>query len=224
MFTIFERGISTVAFYDAITEFIFIEDRPQKSDIIFIPGSDYGCLAAHAAALYREGLAPYVMPSGKYSILSNGFCLPQDSSKYLENKENLDSIQTECDYLSAVLMQNGVPASAVLPEPEASSTYENAIFSRRLLDKLGITIHTAILSCQAYHARRCLLYYQLLFPEVRFCVSPVITQGISRDNWFLDPDKIDKVLGEMERCGSQFHNILKEMLPSEGTGTGGRES
>ena len=56
MFTIFERGISTVAFYDAITEFIFIEDRPQKSDIIFIPGSDYGCLAAHAAALYREGL------------------------------------------------------------------------------------------------------------------------------------------------------------------------
>lgn len=210
-----------MAFYDAITEFIFIEDKPQKSDIIFIPGSDYGCLAAHAADLYKEGLAPYVMPSGKYSILTDGFSLPSDSSEYLGSEANLASIRTECDYLSAVLLHNGVPVSAVLPEPEAAYTYENAIFSKRLLDKMGIPIHTAILSCQAYHARRCLLYYQLLFPDVEFFVSPVVTQQISRDNWFLNPVKIDKVLGEIERCGSQFHDILKETLPNSGAGTGG---
>ena len=37
-----------------------------------------------------------------------------------------------------------------------------------------------------------------------------MTRGISRDNWFLDGEKIDVVLGELERCGSQFHEILRE--------------
>ena len=38
-------------------------------------------------------------------------------------------------------------------------------------------------------------------------------QGIRRDNWYLSEAGIGLVLGEMERCGSQFHEILREMMP-----------
>ena len=58
------------------------------------------------------------------------------------------------------------------------------------------------------------MYYQEQFPRTQLIVCPVVTQGISRENWYLDEKKIDVVLGEVERCGSQFHEILKARIPA----------
>ncbi len=55
------------AFYDGITEFIFVENQPQKADVIFLPGGAYPEAALYAAKLYQECYAPLVLPSGKYS-------------------------------------------------------------------------------------------------------------------------------------------------------------
>ena len=63
---------------------------------------------------------------------------------------------------------------AILQEKQATYTYENAIFSRKLTDKLGLDIKKAILVCQAYHARRASLYYQVCYPETEILVCPVI--------------------------------------------------
>ena len=57
---------------------------------------------------------------------------------------------------------------------------------------------------------RALLYYQALFPETRILVTPTVTQGIRREDWFGRPKTIDLVLQEVEHCGSQFHEILKK--------------
>ena len=54
-------------------EFIFVENRPEKADIIFVPGNGYPQMAEKAAELYREGYAPVVLPSGKYSITTGRF-------------------------------------------------------------------------------------------------------------------------------------------------------
>ena len=180
-------------FYQCITDFIFVEHQPETADIIFVPGGNYPEAALHAAELYHQGWAPWVLPSGKYSILQGYFPGEQE---------------TEWEYLRDILVKAGVPEPAVLKENNATFTYENAIESRKVTDALGMTIRTAILSCQAYHARRCLMYYQEQFPETEFLVCPVETKGINRENWFLDRTKIDVVLGEVERCGSQFHEIL----------------
>ena len=108
-------------------------------------------------------------------------------------------------------MEKDVPAENILPERQATFTYENAIYTRKLTDALGLTVRTALLSCQAYHARRALLYYQALFPETRILVTPTVTQGIRREDWFERPKTIDLVLQEVEHCGSQFHEILKNI-------------
>ena len=57
-----------LSFREEITKYIFAEDMLQKADIILIPGNAYPQNAERAAALYRQGYAPYILPSGKYSL------------------------------------------------------------------------------------------------------------------------------------------------------------
>ncbi|MDO4321064.1 MAG: YdcF family protein [Lachnospiraceae bacterium] len=185
-------------FYQCITDFIFIEDEPQSADVIFVPGGNYPEAAQHAAELYRKGFAPYILPSGRYSVL--------------EGKFEREGFETECDYLCDILYRGGVPKEAVIREDRATFTYENAIYSRKCIQELGLSVRRAILCCQAFHARRSLMYYQEQLPEVEFLVCPVVTKGISRDTWYRSGQGIDTVLGEMERCGGQFHEIMRKHM------------
>ena len=183
-------------FLEEMTNFIFLEDEPKKADVIFVPGSEEGSLAKTAAKLYLEGFAPVIVPSGKYAKWTG--------------HSIVDQFETESDHFAHLLMEEGVPEEAILKEREATYTYQNAIHTRKLLDERGIEVKRAILCCQAYHARRSKLYYQVLFPETEILVVPTITKGITRDNWFKSREKSEIVLGEIERCGSQFHEIGAE--------------
>ena len=183
-------------FIEDITDFIFVEDKPEKADIIFIPGGNQGAIAVKAAKLYQAGYAPLILPSGRFSK-PVGRC-------------GIPGYETEWQFLKDILLKEGVPKEAVLEEQQATYTYENAIYSRQVTDRLGLHIRRAILCPQACHARRALLYYEILYPDTKFFVCPAVTREISRDNWFLEDEKIDAVLSELERCGSQFHEILRE--------------
>lgn len=179
-----------------MTNFIFLEDEPEAADVIFLPGSEEGSLAKTAAALYLKGLAPIIVPSGKYAKWTGHSIVGR--------------FETESDYFAHLLMEEGVPAEAILKEREATYTYQNAINTRKLLDERGITVRKALLCPQAYHARRSKLYYQVLFPETEILVCPTVTKGITRDNWYRSEKGRETVLGEIERCGSQFHEIVRE--------------
>ena len=192
-----------MGFVQDITDFIFVEHEPEQADIIFIPGGDQGALAVTAARLYKAGYAPYVLPSGRFSKPVGHCRIPGYEER------------TEWDFLHELLVREGVPDSAILEEKKATYTYENAIYSRKVTDSQGLSIKKAILCPQACHARRALLYYKVCFPETEFFVCPTVTREISRDNWFLDEKKIDIVLGELEKCGSQFHQILREYQKEE---------
>ena len=112
-----------------------------------------------------------------------------------------------------LLMRGGVPEERILREDRATFTWENAIYSRDTLAKAGIEVKQALICCQAFHARRAYTYYQQQFPDVRLRMIPTVTQGISRNNWYLDADKARVVLGELQRCGDQFRCMLPEADP-----------
>jgi len=69
-----------------------------------------------------------------------------------------------------------------------------------------------MICCKSFHARRCLMLYQLAFPEAEIYVVPVDCYGITRDNWYTQEYGIDRVLGELARCGNQFVEDMKEYL------------
>ena len=122
-------------FLNYFTDYIFVKDEPQKADVIFVPGNGYPQMAAHAAELWKEGFAPYVLPSGRYSTVLGHFAGVQDlAEQYGGNYE------TEWEFLRTVLQKNGVPEKAILREDQATYTYENALRSREVTDAAGIEV------------------------------------------------------------------------------------
>ncbi|MFR7973488.1 MAG: YdcF family protein [Lacrimispora saccharolytica] len=193
------------AFLKNFTDFIFLEDQPQKADVIFVPGNGWPQMARRAAELWKEGTAPWILPSGRYSITKGKF-----SGVRTMEERYPGPYETEWKFLRDVLIKEGVPGEAILKEDQASYTYENAIFSRQVTDAAGIQVRRGIICCQSHHARRCRMYYQLLYPDTEFLVVPSNTE-VAKENWYRSEHGIDLVLGEVERCGGQFHQILREL-------------
>jgi uncharacterized SAM-binding protein YcdF (DUF218 family) len=186
-----------------ISNFIFVQDEPQKADIIFIPGGSYPEIAEEAAKLWREGYSNIILTSGKYGVKRGYFPGPLSKVDKYNEKYN-----TEWEFLKAVLVQNGVDEKAVLREDKSQYTYENALLSKEVTDMLNLDIKKAIICSKSFHARRCLMYYQIAYPQAEFIVCPSNVKGITKENWFNNKDGIDKVMGELMRCGSQFKDIF----------------
>lgn len=184
-----------------ITEFIFLADLPEKADLIIVPGNTWPQPARRAAALYHEGMAPYIVVSGRYSKGQQTF-----AGAACEGDRYKGAYMTEADFLTDVLIREGVPETAVLQERKAEFTLENARYIRKLLEEKKMTVKKALICCQAFHARRCRMYFEYVFQDtdVEFLMCPAVTQGISRCSWMESQKGLDTVLGELRRCGEQF--------------------
>lgn len=185
-------------FWEAVTRLVFVSDPPEKADAIFIPGSRQTGPLMRAAQLYREGFAPVIIPSGRYGINKEGFAVT--------------GFETEADWMREMLMREGIPAEAILPERSATFTWENALFSRRLCDAAGIEIRRGLLCCRPFHARRALMYYQTAFPEAQWIACPGSEPGVNADDWHRTPEGRGRILGEVRRLGDQINEQLEELI------------
>ncbi|MDK0710294.1 YdcF family protein [Clostridium perfringens] len=191
---------------DDITKFIFVCDEPKPCDLIFIPGSSKYEISEKASLLYKQGLAKYVLPSGKFSCKLEKF-----PNEKIINKKYAGKYESDWEFCKEVLFRNDVPLESILVENKSTNTSENAFFSRKVTDDLNIEVKSAILCCQAFHARRALITYSLAYPNTQFYVVPVETQGISKNNWYKSDYGINRVLGELRKCGSYFEEYIKDL-------------
>lgn len=103
-----------------------------------------------------------------------------------------------------------------MPEvARSTNTYENAFFSRDITDSQGLTIKTAMICCQAFHARRVLMTYSWAYPETHFIIVPVVTQGIDRDTWYQSQYGVKRVMGELKKCGTYFDDYFRQMIDND---------
>lgn len=189
-----------------ISNYIFLESPLEEADIIFIPGGSYPELGEKAAELWTQEYAPLILPSGKYSPSKGRF------SGALSKKERYSgNYDTEWKFFKDVLIKNGVAEGAILREDTAEYTYQNAFKSREVTDRLGLQIKKAIICCKSFHARRCYTYYQWAYPETELIIIPCGVQDISKENWFCSEQGIDRVMGELIRCGNQFKHYIMEL-------------
>ncbi|MDO5392660.1 MAG: YdcF family protein [Eubacteriales bacterium] len=191
-------------FQESITEFIFVNQKPEPADIIFVPGNGYPQMAERAAGLWKNHMAPLVLPSGRYSVTRGHF------AGVMEKEDRYGGeYETEWEFLSHVLTENGVPQDCILREDRATFTYENAIYSRQVTDCAELEVQKAIICCKSHHARRCLMYFQLLYPQTEFLVCPSDTENITRENWHETEKGIEEVMGEADRIIRQFNLMMK---------------
>ncbi|MGN1029455.1 MAG: YdcF family protein [Bacilli bacterium] len=189
-----------------ISNFVFIKDDLEEADIIFIPGGSYPEVAEEAAKLWKNEYSNLILPSGAYGINIGAFIGPSFKKEIYNQSYN-----TEWEFLKDVLIKNGVKENSILKEDKATFTYENAIFSKKVTDSLGIKINKEIICCKSYHARRCLMYYETLYQDTKFIIHPVDIDNITKNNWYKSKEGINLVLGELERYGWQFKDILKAL-------------
>lgn len=182
-----------------ISNFIFVEDEPRRADAIMIVGGSHTEQGEKAAELWKRQYAPLVLVSGGVSIKTGKFPGPKSKTD-IYNKV----YKTEYEFFTDVLLKNGLPQSAIYGEDKSSFTKENALYTKKVADENGLIIHKAILVCKAFHARRSLMFYQMAFPDVTFYLSTINGYDISKENWYKSDYGIQRVMGELSRCGNQF--------------------
>ena len=97
-----------------IGNFVFLRDEPQPADVIFITGGAYPEVGERAAALWRQGLAPVILPSGRYSVHDGRFIGAQSLADRYPGP-----YATEWEFLRDVCVKNGVDETALLKEDRA---------------------------------------------------------------------------------------------------------
>ena len=129
----------------------------SPADGILVFGSNDLRVAEHAAQLFHEGLAPWILFSGARGRMTQ------------------DWAETEAEAMARVAREHGVPEDAIFIEDKATNTGENIRFARDLLASRGITLSTAIVVQKPYMERRTIAALDVQWPEVGFrATSPAL--------------------------------------------------
>ncbi|MBQ8403115.1 MAG: YdcF family protein [Clostridia bacterium] len=193
-----------------ISNYIFIEDTPCEVDAIFLPGGSHPEQPEYAAELYKKGFAKFIIPSGGVSIKREKWAGVRSKADIYNG-----TYTSDCEFFTDVLLKNGVPKTAIFGENKSRYTKENAFFSKAVADAHNLQIKKAIIVCKAFHARRCFMLYQMAFPETQINVCPVHCYNITKENWHESEQGIERVLGELERCGNQTADEFKEYAKNQ---------
>lgn len=139
--------------------------------------NDAGDRVVYGAKLLKEGKAPWLIVSGGRVAWLSG-TLPESAD------------------MSAVAEAMGVPAEAILPEPDSRNTRENAVNVRRILQERNLG--RVLLVTSAMHMPRAIAIFRNLGVDV----VPVPT-----DYWVTEADVEPSVAGVLIGCLPDAENL-----------------
>ena len=113
-----------------------------RADAIVVLGGDGPRRAAQAASLYRTGIAPFILVSG----------------------------DGDCRDIERLLVIDGVPPSAIAIECGSRTTWENAEYSKPILEVRGV--RRAVLVTSWFHTLRAFYCFDLLAPAIDWMTAP----------------------------------------------------
>ncbi|CAN5489856.1 hypothetical protein BH09VER1_BH09VER1_51710 [soil metagenome] len=129
---------------------------PEKSDFLVVLGGDTADRAPVAARLFREGWAPKVLISG---------------------------FPDECRDNARVLMESGVPASAILFDEKSTTTQTNGVYSAAILKNAGA--QRVILVTSWYHSGRSVRIFRKYLPvAIKIISVPSATPQKWTRQWY----------------------------------------
>ncbi|KAL7923111.1 DUF218 domain-containing protein [Trichoderma austrokoningii] len=120
----------------------------HPADAIFCLCSLDTRIAAHAAQLHLDGLAPYLIFSGDSGALTKGLFA-----------------EPEAVVFAAIAREMGVPADRIIVEPRARNTGENVRFTHDLLREKGLEFKNLVLVQKPYMERRTYATFRKQWPD-----------------------------------------------------------
>ena len=168
-------------------DYLGLHQQPEKADCIVGFGNFNVNIARRAAELYHGGYADRILFTGGLGRNTLGM-LPE----------------AEAVRFARVAMECGVPEEAILREDRSTNTKENIVFTRAMLEDLGLP-HGHLLGVhQPFMERRIRSAFGIYWPEVKFTVtSPrvsipeyladAVTQGLTEEA------AISVIVGDFQR-------------------------
>lgn len=169
----------------AITRFLFVEDVAQPVDLCFILGCPTPTNMDPAIALYRAGLAPFLMIAG-----------------HGPNRQPVPESIRFRDYALA----RDIPGEVMLIETESTNTKENFAFSDPIIaTRFGWErVRTVALVAKPYHMRRAIMTARQQWPtHVRLVARPSQeAHDVQASDWWRTPTGRNYVLKELRAIGT----------------------
>ncbi|MFJ6704581.1 MULTISPECIES: YdcF family protein [unclassified Streptomyces] len=153
--------ISAQVWVDAQTlwDFQQMGHQPRPCSVAVGLGSHDLGVADTTAELYHRGMFPLVVFTGATSRTTQERMPRGEAEHYRERAVEL-----------------GVPAEAILVEPEARNTGDNIRFSREVLEEVGVPVSSVLLVSKPYEERRSYATARKLWPGVEWvCASTPMT-------------------------------------------------
>jgi uncharacterized SAM-binding protein YcdF (DUF218 family) len=144
---------------ERLWDYHHMNQRPERSDVIFVLCSHDTAVAERGAQLYLEEWAPLLVYSGGLGGIT----------------KNLWS-EPEAELFASIARGMGVPDSAILVETRSTNTGENVRFTKKLLAERGLEPQRLILVQKPYMERRTYATFKNYWPEPRvFVTSPQVS-------------------------------------------------
>ncbi len=144
-----------LAMLHPLWDYLAVCDPATSADVIFVFGSQDLAVPARAAELYHEGYASQVLVTGSYGRMTRGV-FPKPEALVFKD----------------LLVESGVPESAVVTDIEAANTLENVQFGMAAMRRSGMTPRTALLVAKGFVMRRCVATFARQFGDVRVRACP----------------------------------------------------
>lgn len=141
---------------------------PAKADFIFVTGTQLPDPIPHAINLYRQDIAPYI-------VLTGG--------------KNRHTGVNEANRHRELLLEAGIPDSAIILENKSTNTLENVAFAKPLMaEKKALdAIGSIVLVAKWMHSRRALMTLKKHLPDgIRYYCKTYHPKGITPDNWHVN--------------------------------------
>jgi uncharacterized SAM-binding protein YcdF (DUF218 family) len=171
-----------VAFTVLITGSGLLLEGPQpaleRADaIIVISGDESQARLSEGIRLFRAGWAPKLIFSGAAQ----------------------DGVLSNARAMEMTALELGIPASAMLLEPEAMDTFGNAVYTRRIMTQHGMK--SAILVTSPYHLHRAALTFQSVYQgtDIRIIPRSAPDSAWRKVGWWNDQETRRLTFREMER-------------------------
>ncbi|ELV8700307.1 YdcF family protein [Vibrio vulnificus] len=128
---------------EQLWQYMQLQHRLTPVDCLLVMCSNDLRVAEHAANLYKQGYAPYILFSGGEGRFTEGLFEKSEAETFAE-----------------LAKASGVPAEAILLETKSSNTGENVRFSEQLLLEKGLAFESFILVQKPFMERRALATFE----------------------------------------------------------------
>jgi len=147
-----------------IWEYMHLHHTLKKADAIIVLGGRDIRVGAHAAQLWLDGWAPYLVCSGSGNIHNDK-----------PGREQFVG-STEAEVFAAKAISMGVPESAIIVENQSQNTGQNYEFALQRLQEKGVNVQTLIAVQKPYMERRTYATGKVWLPDINLIVtSPPIS-------------------------------------------------